>query len=112
VSALSALRGRRRGENGRGWTDWEARDAFCLPSPSPEPSCPWALPFRSGSSPGLKAKDNENALVEKIIGFLNSNKGDAEKGEYGIIEKKAHYISRGCRGDWPELMPPEWMPEK
>lgn len=28
-----------------------------------------------------------------------------------LCKKKALYVRLGCRGDWPNLKPPEWNPD-
>ena len=55
-----------------------------------------------GSTAEDKARENVDTLIQSIIAHLNK--------EQGIVDKKGNYNLLGCRGDWPELKPADWVP--
>jgi len=49
-----------------------------------------------------KAREGLDALMARLVDYLNDN--------LDIVERKTNYVSRGCRGDWPEVKPAGWFP--
>jgi len=62
---------------------------------------------KTGDSADEKLKRHETQLIDSIVAYLNANIGDKGKGIMDVIQKKAHYINGGCKGDWPDVQVPE-----
>ncbi len=54
----------------------------------------------------LSAADKAQRAASQLIKALTQL---LQQYDY-LPAKKRAYIERGCRGDWPELQPPEWSP--
>jgi len=58
------------------------------------------------SDTGITTEQQAKAAVDQfminMVNFMNSNPN--------IVNKKREYVHYGCRGDWPEIKPPEWSP--
>lgn len=62
----------------------------------------------------LPEKTAAAALALKVMGSVEALLDRSFKiaGDKGLPFKKRLYVKLGCRGDWPEIQPPEWRPEQ
>ncbi|KAL6756260.1 hypothetical protein V8C86DRAFT_2652453 [Haematococcus lacustris] len=49
-----------------------------------------------------KARTMLDTLMKQLVQYLNANPE--------IVQNKLKYVAYGCRGDWPDVKPPEWSP--
>jgi hypothetical protein len=86
---------------------------------SPKPDAPErALWRRSAELPtrvevpsgfGVKRRSLEDKARE-VVGPLVRGMTQLVKDDPALPARKLMYLEMGCRGDWPQLMPPEWNP--
>jgi len=51
-------------------------------------------------------------VLEALDACLDREARGGHGGNMALPARKALYMKLGCRGDWPEIMPPEWRPDE